>query len=152
VRACSRQIGGFCVPYVTPQKELGMRKPLTDVFIRSVEAPAIGRLEITDLRCGGLVLRVTKGGVKSWSFRFRDPKSRKSTRATTGAYPTISLQVARERALELSLQVAAGINPVEDKRKDRDEAPSRTFDALAERYMTEHARRHKRTAEADEET
>jgi integrase len=64
--------------------------------------------------------------------------------------PTISLQIARERALDLNRQVAGGINPVEEKRKDRDEAPTRTFDALAERYMTEHARRHKRTAEADE--
>jgi integrase len=127
-----------------------MKKPLTDVFVRSVEAPVNGRLEITDLRCNGLTLRVTEGGVKSWSFRFRDPKSRRSTRATIGAYPTISLQIARERALELSRQVAGGVNPVVEKRKDRDEAPTRTFDALAERYMTEHARRHKRTAEADQ--
>jgi hypothetical protein len=127
-----------------------MRKPVTDVFVRSVEAPAIGRLEITDLRCNGLTLRVTKGGVKSWSFRFRDPKSRRLTRATIGAYPTVSLQVARERALDLSRQVAGGINPVDEKRKARDEAPTQTFEALAARYMTEHARRHKRTAEADQ--
>jgi hypothetical protein len=66
-----------------------MRKPLTDAFVRSVETPASGRLEITDLRCNGLTLRVTKRGVKSWSFRFRDPKSRKLTRATIGAYPTV---------------------------------------------------------------
>jgi integrase len=127
-----------------------MRKPLTDVFVRSVETPVIGRLEITDMRCNGLTLRVTKGGVKSWSFRFRDPKSRKLTRATIGAYPTVSLQVARERALDLSRQVASGINPVDEKRKARDEAPTRTFETLAARYMTEHARRHKRTAEADQ--
>jgi integrase len=127
-----------------------MRKPLTDVFVRSVEAPANGRLEITDVRCSGLTLRVTKGGVKSWSFRFRDPKSRTLTRATIGGYPTVSLQMARERALELSRQVAGGVNPVEEKRKTRDEAPTRTFEALAARYMTEHARRHKRTAEADQ--
>jgi integrase len=127
-----------------------MRKPLTDVFVRSVEVPANGRLEITDLRCNGLTLRVTKGGVKSWSFRFRDPKSRKSTRATIGAYPTVSLQAARERALDLSRQVASGINPVDEKRKARDEAPTQTFEALSARYMTEHARRHKRTAETDQ--
>jgi hypothetical protein len=30
------------------------------------------------------------------------------------------------------------------------EAPTRTFEALAARYMTEHARRYKRTAEADQ--
>ena len=127
-----------------------MKKPLTDVFVRSVEAPANGRLEITDLRCSGLTLRVTKAGVKSWSFRFRDPRSRRLTRATIGAYPTVSLQMARERALELGREVASGVNPVEKKRKDRGEAPARTFEALADRYMTEHARRHKRTAEADQ--
>jgi hypothetical protein len=57
-----------------------MKKHLTDVFVRSVEPPVKGRLEITDLRCTGLTLRVTKGGVKSCSFRFRDPRSRRLTR------------------------------------------------------------------------
>jgi integrase len=126
-----------------------MKKSLTDVFVRSVAVPANGRLEITDLRCSGLTLRVTKAGVKSWSFRFRDPRSRNLTRATIGVYPTVSLQMARERALELGREVASGVNPVEKKRKDRGEAPARTFEALADRYMTEHARRYKRTAEAD---
>ena len=41
-------------------------------------------------------------------------------------------------------EVAAGINPVERKRQDRATAPDRTFKALAERYMKEHAERHKR--------
>ena len=36
----------------------------------------------------------------------------------------------------------------EKKRRDREEAASRTFEALAARYMIEHARRHKKTAEA----
>ena len=64
----SRLIGRFCVPRVTPEMERGVRKPLTDVFVRSLEAPLNGRLGITDLRCNGLTLRVTKRGVKSWSF------------------------------------------------------------------------------------
>src|SRR5208283_4040606 len=142
--------GGFCAPNVPPKSEPLMKKPLTDVFVRSVEPPAKGRLEITDLRCNGLTLRVTNGGVKSWSFRFRDPRSRRLTRATIGSYPTVTLQMARDRALELGREVAGGVNPVEKKRKDRIEAPARTFEALADRYMTEHARRHKRTAEADQ--
>jgi integrase len=58
--------------------------------------------------------------------------------------------MARDRALELGREVAGGTNPVEKKRKDRSEAPVRTFEALAARYMTEHARRHKLTAEADQ--
>ena len=133
-----------------PQRSDENAKAPHGLFVRSVEAPANGRLEITDLRCSGLTLRVTKGGVKSWSFRFRDPKSRRLTRATIGAYPTVSLQMARESALKLGREVASGVNPVEKKREDRCEAPSRTFEVLADRYMTEHARRHKRTAEADQ--
>jgi len=127
-----------------------MRQLLTDVFVRSAVAPPIGRLEIADLRCVGLTLRVTKQGAKSWSFRFRDPRSGKVTRATIGSYPAVSLQMARERGLDLRREIAGGVNPVEKKRKDRAEAPTRTFQAPADRYMTEHARRHKRTADADQ--
>ncbi len=127
-----------------------MRKLLTDTFVRSIERPAKGRIEVTDLRCAGLTIRVTPNGAKSWSFRFRDPRSGKVTRATIGNYPDITLEKAREKGLALRREVAEGVNPVEKKRKDREDADSRTFQALADRYMTEHARRHKRTADADE--
>jgi integrase len=127
-----------------------MKKPLTDIFVRSVQPPASGRLEIADARCVGLTLRVTHAGVKSWSLRFRDPTSGKLTRATIGDYPTSTLQMARERALDLKREIASGINPVEKKRRDRATAATRTFQTLADRYIVEHARRHKRTASADE--
>jgi integrase len=127
-----------------------MRKLLTDTFVRSIEKPGKGRVEFADLRCVGLTMRVTPNGAKSWSFRFRDPRSGKVTRATIGNYPDITLEKAREMGLALRREVAEGVNPVEKKRKDRADASSRTFQALADRYMTEHARRHKRTADADE--
>ena len=47
-------------------------------------------------------------------------------------------------------QVAAGENPVERKRREREAATHKTFQALADRYLNEHARRHKRSASADE--
>jgi integrase len=127
-----------------------MQKILTDAFVRTVEAPALGRTEVSDLRCSGLVLRITPNKAKTWSLRFRDPKSRKLTRATIGAYPEISLEQARERGHTLRREIAGGINPVDKRRRDRDEAPRRTFQSLADRYVQEHARRHKRTAAADE--
>jgi integrase len=46
--------------------------------------------------------------------------------------------------------VARGQNPVEKRRQERIEAPQKTFRVLAARYLAEHARRHKRTADADE--
>jgi integrase len=127
-----------------------MRKMLTDAFVRTIEPPTAGRMEVSDLRCAGLTLRITPNKAKTWSLRFRDPKSRKLTRATIGAYPEVTLEQARDKGHSLRREIAAGVNPVDRKRKDRDEAPGRTFQALADRYMTEHARRHKRTAEADD--
>ena len=127
-----------------------MRKTLTDVFIRTLDPPHAGRIEITDLRAAGLCFRVTAKGARSWSFRFRDPRSGKTTRATIGAYPAISLQQARERAGVLRRDVANGQNPVERKRHERVTAPTKTFETLAERYLNEHARRHKRSADADD--
>jgi Arm DNA-binding domain len=64
-----------------------MRKVLTDVFVRTLPAPVIGRTEMADVRAAGLEFRVTAKGVRSWSFRFRDPRSGKPSRATIGDYP-----------------------------------------------------------------
>jgi hypothetical protein len=108
-----------------------MKRILTDAFVRSVAAPTVGRIEVTDLRCVGLKLRVTSNGVKSWCFRFRDPRSGKGTRATLGIYPDVTLEKARERGTAHRKEVAAGVNPVEKKRKEREQAASRTFQALA---------------------
>ena len=127
-----------------------MKKSLTDVLVRSVVAPDVGRLEIADERCPGLTLRVTSAGVKSWSFRFRDPKSGAVTRATIGRYPDLSLSNARDRASDLRRDVARGLNPINEKRQGRADASSRTFAALGERYLDEHARRFKKSAAVDE--
>ena len=121
-----------------------MRKPLTDVLVRSVTPPAIGRIEINDLRSIGLTLRVASGGTRTWCFRFRDPRSGKSVRSTIGTYPDLSLGDAREKADEFRKLVAKGTNPVTVKRQERADADSKTFAHLAGRYMEEHARRRKR--------
>lgn len=89
-------------------------------------------------------------GVKTWSFRFRDPRSGKLTRATIGPYPEITLAMARNRAIDLRRVVANGVNPVEAKRRERELSEVRTFQALASRYLHEHAQRFKRSAAADE--
>ena len=45
-----------------------MAQGLTDIYIRNLKPPAIGRLEITDPACPGLCLRVTASGIKSFGF------------------------------------------------------------------------------------
>ena len=72
------------------------------------------------------------------------------TASGTSITTEIALATARERAIDLRRGVASGINPIEAKRRERELSQSRTFGALAERYLNEHARRFKRSAAADE--
>jgi integrase len=123
-----------------------MPRPLTDALIRGLRPPAKGRLELADAACRGLWLRVTAIGSKSFAFRYRAQGVRRVERLTLGKYPDVSLRDARARADKLRAQIAAGKNPSAHRR----EASARSFAALAERYLTEHARRHKRTAAKDE--
>jgi integrase len=156
-RTVRHQSSSFVSP-VRPQRpwdavsaELNeMAKALTDTLLRSIPAPGQGRTEIADLKATGLAFRVTSSGARSWSFRFRDPKSGKTARATIGPYPAVPLSLARQRADAMRTQVATGENPVEARRRERRTAATKTFQALADRYLNEHARRHKRSADADE--
>jgi integrase len=121
-----------------------MTKSLTDAVIRHVQPPENGRLELADAGCRGLWLRITSNGAKTFAFRFRS--NGRSERLSLGRYPDLSLRDARNRADALRRDVVDGKNPSAHKRS----APARNFGALADRYLIEHARRFKRSADADE--
>jgi len=127
-----------------------VRKVFTDALLKGAKAPVTGRVELSDMRCPGLEFRLTPTGARSFSFRFRDPTSGAVTRSTIGPYPDISLSEARDAADTLRGKVAKGINPVTEKRRDREDAGNKTFRALSDRYIEEHAKRFKRSAGADE--
>jgi integrase len=127
-----------------------VRQILTDTLCRT-KPPHSGRLEIADLRQAGLVLRITSNGARSFAYRFRHPDTRKTLRATIGTYPATTLEAARKRAQEMAAQVADGTNPIDVRNTDREAAPTRTFQALADRYLKEHAERHKRPRSAEED-
>ena len=128
-----------------------MAKKLTDAFVKAIRTPFKARVEYADLRCVGLAFRVTASGVRSWCFRFRDPRTGRSSRIGLGPYPAVSLSAARELAEAQRRVVAKGQNPVEIRRQERVEAPQKTFEALAARYLSEHADRHKRPRSAAED-
>jgi integrase len=127
-----------------------VRQILTDALCRT-KPPRAGRLEIADLRQAGLVLRITSNGARSFAYRFRHPHSRKTLRATIGPYPATTLEAARKRAKDMAAQVADGTNPIDARNAEREAAPARTFQALADRYLKEHAERHKRPRSAEED-
>jgi integrase len=150
----------FCVPRVSLDRQRDppdflakgayVRQILTDALCRT-RPPRSGRLEIADLRQAGLVLRITSNGARSFAYRFRHPHTRKTLRATIGGYPATTLEAARRRAKEMAAQVADGTNPIEVRNAEREAAPARTFQALADRYLKEHAQRHKRPRSAEED-
>jgi hypothetical protein len=61
-----------------------MRKVLTDTLLRSLQSAASSRVELADAKCAGLTMRVTPAGGKSWSFRFRDPRSGRTSISCAG--------------------------------------------------------------------
>lgn len=93
----------------------------------------------------GLFLSVSASGRKSWAFcyRFPDPNGRNGYREREmglGSIEDVSLDEARDRAVELRRIVRDGLDPLEDRqrtkraviRKNRDGS---TFQQVAERYI-----------------
>ena len=100
---------------------------LTERFVTNISAKgtprfppdAYGRIEIGDTRAEGLCLRISKRGVKSWSFVYRTPervngrfRAGAQRRITMGTYPALSLREARDQALAYREDVMAGMDPV----------------------------------------
>jgi integrase len=92
-------------------------KKLTDLFVERVKPPAQGRAEYFDATFGGLALRVTETGHKSWSLYYR--MSGRQRRFTIGGYPAIKPAQARREASAALERVRQGTDPAEEKRQRR---------------------------------
>ena len=78
---------------------------------------------------GGLYLNVSPTGTKSWLFMWvRDGKRREMG---LGAYPSVSLAVARQKAGEYRIVVASGRDPIAER--DREDVP--TFGECCEKFL-----------------
>ena len=127
--------------------------PLTAQFIKGIKPPKIGRVEYWDQFTPGLCLRITASGRGSWSFRYRPRESGKQNeRITFGSWGTLSLADARDRAAQVRAAVVDGGNPQLTRRQKRDAARGAlTFDALADRYLSEYAKPRKASWRDDEQ-
>lgn len=65
----------------------------------------------------GLRLQITASGNKSWVLRATVGAKRKTV--GLGAYPGVSLAEARTRAVEVRAKIAAGVDPVEERKAVR---------------------------------
>lgn len=88
---------------------------LTDATIRTAVAEPGKRLEMRDELEPGLILRVTDGGVRSWSVRYRNAAG-EQRRKSLGRFPAIGLARARQLARETKGETSTGTDVVARER------------------------------------
>jgi integrase len=121
---------------------------LTDRSVATIKATD-HRLELPDDKVAGLALRVTPSGVKTWALRFRVGGGRagRLRRLTLGAYPRLTLQLARKEAQKALRQVDGGVDPAAAKQAGR---LGETVGDLAKEFLTRYAKPRKRSWREDQ--
>lgn len=89
----------------------------------------------------GLALQVTPGGARSWTLRLSIAGRRRDM--GLGAYPGVSLAMAREKARAAREQIRQGVDPIERQRAAQSAlraavASALTFKETATAYMSTH--------------
>lgn len=110
-------------------------KVLSDVAVRNLGKGlhSVGGVQ-------GLKLQVTPPTARSWILRAKI--NGKTRDIGLGSYPTISLKAARELAQSYWEQIKAGLDPLHEKQKRKDEAAAarasrKTFQACAADYIAQ---------------
>src|SRR5271167_5115156 len=84
----------------------------------------------------GLYLEIAPTGSKWWRFKYRF--AGKERRISLGVYPDVPLAAAREKREEARRQVAAGIDPGEQRKAAKValiESTENTFEAIAREWF-----------------
>ncbi len=121
------------------------RKKFTDTSIARLKPPAVGRAEYWDESFPGFGLRITANGAKTWQLMYR--KDGRKRRLTLGAYPALSLKLARDAAADARRALERGRDPASE-RATLTGGPL-TFERFAASYIERHARRNKKSWQAD---
>ena len=81
----------------------------------------------------GLYLLVNPTGARLWRLRFRQPG--RESMISLGAYPDVSLKIARDRREEARKAIAAGVDPAAQRRAER-VGHENTFQVIALEWLT----------------
>ena len=106
--------------------------PLTDTAIRNTK-PREKSFKLFDGR--GLFLLVTPAGGKWWRFKYRF--NGKEKQLSLGVYPDVGLKEARDRREDARKQVAAGIDPGENRKaikSARADRAANSFEVVAREW------------------
>ena len=112
---------------------------LTDIALRNAK-PMAKDYKLTDEK--GLYLLVTPSGGRLWKLKFRN-KVGVEKKLSLGTYPEVSLKQVRERRDEARRMLANGVDPAEQKRRDKHAAmvgAANTFSVVAKAYIAKNQR------------
>lgn len=118
----------------------------TKASIVALPYPEKGTAWYYDEKVSGLMMAV---GTKSKTFYLYRKVQGRPERIKIGAWPDLSVDQARGKAMELNTLIAQGQNPANQKRSAKSEI---TFGEFFLEYMEKHAKPHKKTWSEDEGT
>jgi integrase len=130
------------------------RITLTEKFITSAKrVPAVGRVDYHDSLVPGLALRVSEHGHRSFVLigRFAMNSNMNPTRRALGQHGELTLEEAREKARDWLRLIRQGKDPRIEEAKARAAAQrsqSNTFAHVAEEFLSRHAAKLAKAAEA----
>ncbi|MFA6163280.1 MAG: integrase family protein [Methylobacter sp.] len=101
--------------------------------IRNLPVPEQGRVDYHDSGCPKLTCRVSSTGIKSFVLLKWNGKN--TQRITLGKFPDLSVNHARELSRQGLSDMATGINPTEEKRKQR--LRGITLQELLDKYLAD---------------
>jgi integrase len=125
-----------------------MAPSLHRLTVKQIDAAAPGKALADG---GGLLYRATAKGSGKWSYKFTSPdadfRAAQAAKGSTsiqrtmglGAYPAVSLALAREKAAAARATVTRGIDPIEADRRNEEAARQRGVElarAATEQAMT----------------
>lgn len=110
------------------------KKKLTKRFIGSIGTPNKPK-SYSDKKEKGLILRVTKTGTKTFSYRYYQGGEQK--RYTIGQHPNVTLGDARKKVQRMKVNLLDGDDPQADRKQKRN---GTKFKELADEYKKRHMR------------
>lgn len=111
--------------------------PLTDTQIKRAKSNPDSNQKLFD--GGGLYLLIDKSGGKFWRLDYTRPHNKKRNTLAIGVYPAVSLADARLIRDNTKKQLAQGIDPSEEKKKEalaQELESKNTFYVLAEEWLS----------------
>lgn len=134
-----------------------IRVKLSTKYVENIQPPAEGREVHYDTKVTGLGVSVTANGARTWVLytRYPTPDGPRPARRALGAAPRknvvvtgqLTLEEARAKAEAWHKLIANGVDPLEDERRQQEEARlarNATFGAVAEEFIKRRLPRQRR--------